>query len=112
MKLKKGLSALILMVLSTSAFAAGSTGAAAPTGTEIDTYDQILAVNGNYANPDGCGLTGVVVVQTSNANYKDMLAAILSAGVSQKQLGFWVSGCVYTPWGGTAALVVDVSVNF
>ena len=93
---------------------AGSSGSGTVQSLEVDSYDQIVVVTGaaNWANPDGCSGSSFVILQTSNAMYKDTLATLLSAATSGKNVTFWMSGCIPTPWGGTAPLVLDTTVSF
>jgi hypothetical protein len=110
--MKRWLSTVIVTALSIPVFAAGSSGSAVPSSCLVDSWDQMVRVDGNWANPDGCGTSSFVILQMSNANYKDYLATILAAGTAQKQLNFWLSGCTSTPWGGSAPLVMTVTIGF
>jgi hypothetical protein len=94
--------------------AAGSSGIGTIQSFELDSYDKIAVITGTSAwgNPDACGGSGFLILQTSNSMYKETLATILSAATAGKTVSFWVSGCIATPWGGTAPLVLDTIVNF
>ncbi|HEY0342501.1 MAG TPA: hypothetical protein VGC34_16995 [Steroidobacteraceae bacterium] len=108
----KTLIAALLGAAPILAFGAGSTGPVVATSYEIDSWDQVLIVNGAWANPDSCGTSSYVIIQMSNSSYKDMFATVLAAGLSGKELSFWVSGCVTGPWGATAPLVLDTTIAF
>lgn len=63
-----------------SAFSAGTSGTAAATAYEIDSYDQIVIVDGNWENPDGCTTSQYVILPMSNPSYKEMWLFVIRCG--------------------------------
>jgi hypothetical protein len=100
---------LLWAYLPIAAYAWGSSGTGPISQFNVDPPDQLIAVNGSWANPDSCGTSGFGVIQMTNANYKDLLAAIMMASASAKNVNLWFNGCVATPW-GNAPLVTIVTV--
>ncbi len=76
----------------------------------VDTADQLIRVNGSWANPGGCGLSNFFVIQMSSPNYKDLLSAVMMASATGGTAGPWFSGCVNTPWGNApVASIIEVN---
>jgi hypothetical protein len=101
-----------LSVAFSLARAAGSSGAVVPTGYEIDPWDQVVIVFGQWSNPDACGTATYAILPMSNSNYKDTLATILAAGTAGRTITFWFNGCTGSPWGTTAPAVLDTTITF
>ena len=89
-------------------------GPAAHAYAQVDGGDQILTITGatSWGNPDGCTTSAYVIVLPSNPFYKDIEAAVLTAGTAGKTVSFWLSGCTAVPWGGTAPIATAVSITF
>ena len=101
---------LLLAALPVTVSATGAGGTATISSFTVDTWDQLISVSGPWTNPDNCGVATFFVIQMSNANYKDLLAAVMMASASGKTIGPWFNGCVATPW-GNAPLVSIIGVN-
>ncbi len=109
MKLKL-LGSLLAAALPIAAHAGGSGGTTTVTAVTVDTWDQLISLGGSWANPDSCGVHNIAIFQMSTTNYKDMLAAALTASSSGKTLTLWFNGCIATPW-GNAPLVTVLTLN-
>jgi hypothetical protein len=92
------------------ATAAGSAGTQQIANVGIDTGSALTSVTGvaAWSNPDGCATSAFVVLQVSNPQYRDVLAAVLMASASGKTVNFWVNGCLSTPW-GVAPIVQSIT---
>jgi hypothetical protein len=87
----------------------GSGGTSTITSFTVDTANQLIRVNGSWLNT-GCAVSTFFVIQMSNSNYKDLLASVMMASVSQVAIGPWFSGCLNTPWGNApVANVIQVT---
>jgi hypothetical protein len=65
------------------------------------------------SNPDGCTGTDKVHIKNNAPDYKEMVAAVLSAVAMGKKIGFHATGCELLPfWGGatTYPIVSDLWV--
>jgi hypothetical protein len=110
--MKRTILALLLTVVPFAVFASGSAGTLTISSLEFDSVYGLVAVSGpsSWANPDGCAISSVVIIQASNTYYKDLLALALTASASGKTVNFYVSGCGSTA-GGTAPIVQVESIN-
>lgn len=111
------------LLLSLALFSLGGLSVAAASGDagfrnihdihiEGTAFATVTASGPAFANPDNCGSSNLVVIQTSDTQYNQKLALVLAAFSQGTQVDFWLMGCISTPWGYTAPLVyaIDVSV--
>ena len=105
---------LLCALASGAASAGGSSGVMTVQAAQVDGGDQTLTITGatSWGNPDGCTTSAYVIVLPSNPFYKDIEAAVLTAGTAGKTVSFWLSGCTAVPWGGTAPIATAVSITF
>lgn len=94
------------------AVASGSGGTQTISTINVDSSSQLIWVSGAaaWSNPDSCGRSDIVLLQMSNAYYKDMLAILIAASVSGKNVGLWLNGCSSSPW-GNAPVVISVAMS-
>jgi hypothetical protein len=111
--MKRIMPALFLALIPLAANAGGNAGSYILSSVQVDSYDGLVAISGpsNWANPDGCGIASVVVIQMSNPYYRDLLATVLTASATGKTVTFYVVGCASTNWGGTAPIVDAATIN-
>lgn len=62
------------------------------------------------SNPDGCGNSGVVVLNDETKNGDRQYAALLAAHVAGKPISFFVAGC-WSGWGSTWPKMYSVFVG-
>lgn len=91
--MKKALSALFVIVLTSPAFA----GVLTPKGVITETYTSggwtMLHIDNQSTNTFGCSLSGWYAINTTDNNYTGLLSNILAAQMAGKQVTFYVSGC-------------------
>lgn len=90
----------------------GASGTTTISSVIVDPTNNVVMVFGAsvWSNPDGCPLSNIVLLPTSNLLYKDILAATLTALTAGKTVSFWLSGCTNSSW-GSAPAVVQIQVN-
>lgn len=92
--------ATALMVLSQGVYAAGNSGKRAIKHLVHANAErvQVVADSSDWNNPDACDRSDQIVlasIQLKNAGvYREMLAMILSAHVSDRQIAAKVNGCI------------------
>ena len=78
----------------------GSSGNANITEVIVDPLDQVIGIEGSWLNPDSCsGGSGIAIIQMSVTNYKDELAAALTAYSTGQTVNLRFNGCISSPWG-------------
>lgn len=70
----------------------------------------------NFANPDSCPNTGMIIMDKSNArftahpdSFDRIYSAVLTALTTQSNISFWLSGCVAGPGGSSVPDVFSAS---
>lgn len=77
---------------------------------EGNVFATITSSGAAFANPDGCGTSATVVIQTSDTQYNQKLSTVLTAVALGKQVDFWLIGCTSTPWNVTMPVVYALSL--
>lgn len=113
-------SALAKIVLTVSAsvvvpvaFASGWSGTQYPATVDIEGGAEFIAYppsGSNFNNPDACGQSNVVILESTDSGYQQELAALLAAQAEGAKVQFWLSGCVNSPWGYTVPHIYSISV--
>jgi hypothetical protein len=92
--------ATALMVLSQGAYAAGNSGKRAIKNLVHANTErvQVVADSSDWKNPDACDRSDQIVLASNQLKsagvYREMLAMILSAHVSDRQIAAKINGCV------------------
>ncbi len=91
--------------------ASGDGGTQPISSVGFDSTDALATLNSGtqWGNPDHCGISTFVVLQTSNPYYRDMLSLAATAVATGQSVALWLSGCVNTPW-GNAPIVAIITV--
>ncbi len=92
----KKLLALLLLSMSTTGFAAGTTAWAVPTEVDV-TYAGIM-VYGAFGNPGGCTINDQFFVPVNTTQYKEILAMLMMAFATGKQVAIYVNSCETVGW--------------
>lgn len=87
---------LLLITLSTTGFAAGSTAWAVPI--QVDVMYQGIMVYGAFGNPGGCTTTDRFFVATNTGQYKEILATLMAAYATGKEVATYVDTCASVTW--------------
>jgi hypothetical protein len=111
--MKKTMLAIALGTAPLFAFAAGDSGSRTLTNVHVE-GGSFVAVKAATAwnNPDGCTYPAgnIVGFYVSDATEKEKFSLVLTAIASGKSVGFWLDGCIATPWGGTIPRSVTADI--
>lgn len=112
MKIRK-LVSVMLYALSISAVAGPGTGPIKLKAVKVESGHVYLTPTSSISNPLSCGLASPIKLEPTDAGYKEMYSATLTALASGKTISFWLRSCVNSPWGKTVpkAYAVSISAN-
>jgi hypothetical protein len=74
-------------------------------------FVSVIPTSGAFSNPDSCGSSSIVMVQSSVSYYQNMLALLAEAYASGTNVQFYLNGCASTPWGYTVPIVWSMDLN-
>ena len=110
--LRTMLSAAALLLSQTVAMANGDSGFQQIAYVHVEgAYFVTVTSVAAFSNPDGCGNSTMVMLQSSAGGYSSIFASVLAAQAAGKAIEFWLTGCAATPWGYTVPVVYSVSVG-
>ena len=89
---------------------AGASGSAIITEIIVDPTDGVIGIEGAWADTQHCARYDIAIIRMSDTNYKDELAAALTAFASGRTANFQYSGCINSPW-GEEPLVAWMNIN-
>lgn len=108
----KTLISFAFLTIASVALAAGNSGARSIAAISVEAgYFAMVYGTTAFDNPDACGNSTMAMLPASNAGYKEMLAVALSAFAAEKNVSFWLNGCVATPWGFTVPQIYSIAVS-
>jgi hypothetical protein len=102
----------VAFCVATAAFASGDSGTRYVVNIHVE-GSQFVAISAlpAFANPDSCGTSDMAVIRPGDPGYKEVVAIATTALMAEKQIRFWLAGCVGTPWGVSAPLIYSISIT-
>lgn len=107
--IRRSLQATLLMALSSTGFAAGSTDFAVPTRIDV-TYAGIM-VYGSFGNPGGCSVADRLFIPINTGQYKEIYATLMMAYASGKEVSGYVNVCDSVGWYAAPSVTFNQMVS-
>jgi hypothetical protein len=99
----------LLLVLSSTGFAAGNTAWGVPTQIDV-TYAGIM-VHGSFGNTGSCTVADRFFVPINTGQYKEIYAALMMAYASGKEVSAYVNSCDPVGWYAAPSVTFNYMVN-
>jgi len=103
---------VLMLLLCEHANAGGGSGFRNISSIKIEGSSFIMIhATSAWSNPDGCSKSDQAMVLMSDNARQEKLSLAISAYMSGKKIGFWLSGCSQTPWGYSVPNVYTMTVS-
>jgi hypothetical protein len=104
---RKALCVVAFQMLGSLAYASGDSGFQSIAYVHVEGGSFVtIQAHTPFNNPDGCGNSLYVMLQSTTAGFSTIFAQVLAVQAAGNPIDFWLVGCASTPWGFTVPIAV------
>jgi hypothetical protein len=103
-----GLCAIAFQIFGSPAYGSGDSGLQSIAYVHVEGGSFVtIQAHTPFNNPDGCGNSLYVMLQSTTPGFSTMFAQVLAVQAAGNPIDFWLVGCASTPWGFTVPIAVS-----